>query len=416
MARARDKLTDLEIRNAKAGDKIRKLVDGKGLQLWVMPNGGKYWRYDYRHLGKRKLLALGTYPDVTLEKARLRLDEARSQVAEEKDPSLIKKQKKAEAHFAADNTFGKIAEQLVAKKKKDGLAAVTISKMEWILGKLKPSLGPHPIASIRTPDVIQALKKEEKADNLETARRMRTVIGEVFRFAMQHGIIESDPSAATKGSIAIRKPKHHAAITDPKRYGELLKLVDDYADRQIITGSALQLMALLYPRPGELRQAEWSEFDLNTGAWEIPAARMKLRHPHIKPLPRQAITILKRLHEITGPKGYVFPALGKSGRPMSENTMNLALRRMGIGAEEHSSHGFRASASTTLNASNLFSIDAIEHSLAHQDRDAVRRAYARGDAMTERRKMAQWWADHLDHLRGSHGGNIVTMVRTSTAG
>ncbi len=411
MVRARDKLTDLEIRNAKAGDKIRKLVDGKGLQLWIMPNGGKYWRYDYRHLGKRKLLALGTYPAVSLEKARVRVDEARSHVADDNDPSMIRKQKKAEAHLAADNTFGKIADQLVAKKKKDGLATVTISKMEWILGKLRPSLGPRPIASIRTPDVIQALKKEEKADNLETARRMRTVIGEVFRFAMQHGIVENDPSAATKGSIAIRKPKHHAAITDPKSYGELLRLVDDYADRQIITGSALQLMALLYPRPGELRQAAWDEFDLDNGTWEIPAARMKLRHPHVKPLSRQAVAILRRLHQITGPKGYVFPALGKSGRPMSENTMNLALRRMGIGSEKHSSHGFRASASTMLNASNLFSIDAIEHSLAHQDRDAVRRAYARGDAMTERQKMAQWWADHLDHLRGSSATNIVTLTK-----
>ena len=407
MGRTRYKLTDVEIRAAKSTDKIRKLADGKGLQLWIMPNGGKYWRYEYRHLGKRKLLALGTYPDLTLEKARTKATNARRDVADDLDPSAIKKQKKAELRLAADNTFGKVADRLVAKKRKDGKAPVTIAKMEWILGKLKTSLSPRPIGLIRTPDVMQALKREEAADNLETARRMRTVIGEVFRFAMQHGIIDGDPSAATKGAIA--NPKHFTAVTDPQLVGNLLRQVDGYADRQIITGSALQLMALLYPRPGELRQAAWQEFDLENGTWEIPAERMKLRHPHIKPLPRQAVAILKRLYEITGPQGFVFPALGSFTRCMSENTMNAALRRMGIGADEHTSHGFRATASTLLNASNLFSIDAIEHSLAHQDRDAVRRAYARGDAMTERRKMAQWWADHLDMLRSGTGASVITL-------
>ena len=411
MSRTRDKLTDVEIRAARSAEKIRKLADGKGLQLWIMPNGGKYWRYEYRHLGKRKLLALGTYPDLTLEKARSKATDARRDVADDLDPSSIKKQKKAELRLAADNTFGKVAERLVAKKRKDGKAPVTVAKMEWILGKLKTSLTLRPIGSIRTPEVIQALKKEEAADNLETARRMRTVIGEVFRFAMQHGIIDGDPSAATKGAIANPKPKHFTAVTDPQLVGNLLRQVDGYADRQIITGSALQLMALLYPRPGELRQAAWQEFDLENGTWEIPAERMKLRHPHIKPLPRQAVAILKRLYEITGPQGFVFPALGSFTRCMSENTMNAALRRMGIGADEHTSHGFRATASTLLNASNLFSIDAIEHSLAHQDRDAVRRAYARGDAMTERRKMAQWWADHLDMLRGQKDDKVVVLTK-----
>jgi len=358
-------------------------------------------------------LALGTYPDLTLEKAREKTTDARRQVADDLDPSGLKQQRKAELRLAADNTFGKIAERLVAKKRKDGKAPVTIAKMEWILAKLKTSLATRSIGSIRTPDVIHALKKEEEADNLETARRMRTVIGEVFRYAMQHGIIDGDPSAATRGAIANPKPKHFTAITDPQRVGALLRLVDDYADRQIITGSALQLMALLYPRPGELRQARWPEFDLDKAVWEIPADRMKLRHPHIKPLPRQAVVVLKRLHEITGPQGFVFPALGSFTRCMSENTMNAALRRMDIGADEHTSHGFRATASTLLNASNLFSVDAIEHSLAHQDRDAVRRAYARGDAMTERRKMTQWWADHLDLLKGRKAGQVVPLARTT---
>jgi integrase len=230
---------------------------------------------------------------------------------------------------------------------------------------------------------------------------------------MQHGIVDNDPSAATRGAVASPKQKHFAAITDPTRMGDLLQLLDRYAERHLVVGSALQLMALLYPRPGELRQAQWSEFDLQKGMWEIPAKRMKLRHAHTKPLSRQAVAILKRLHKLTGPQGFVFPANGRSNRPLSENTMNVALRRMGIAAAEHSSHGFRATASTLLNASNLYSIDAIEHSLAHRDRDTVRRAYARGDALTERKKMTQWWADHLDTLRSGGTAKIVPLGRRS---
>jgi integrase len=413
MAWKRDKLTDLAIRSAKPLDRLRKLSDGRGLQFWITPQGGRYWRLEYRHAGKRKLLSIGTYPDIPLEKARKAADDARNQIIEGHDPSELKRQRKAAQRLAAENTFAKVAERLVARKRKDGRADVTIAKMEWILRKLASSLGPRPIDAIRTPEVIQALKREEDADNLETARRMRTVIGEVFRYAMQHGIVASDPAVATRGAVATPKQKHFAAITDPKRLGELLRLIDGYAERQIITGSALQLMALLYPRPGELRQARWNEFDLEKGSWAIPAERTKLRQAHTKPLSRQAIAILRRLHKITGPQGYVFPANGRTNRPLSENTMNAALRRMGIAADEHSSHGFRATASTLLNASNLFSIDAIEHSLAHQDRDAVRRAYARGDAMTERKKMAQWWAEHLDKLRSGKTAEIITLGRRS---
>lgn len=411
MAWTRNKLTDLQVRTAKTGDRLRKLTDGKGLQLWVMPNGGRYWRLEFRHLGKAKLLALGTYPDVTLEVARQKADEARRQVATGEDPTEIKKLQASERKLAVANTFGLLAKRLVEKKQRDGRAEVTLSKMHWILGKLASSLGPRPIGMIRTPEILAALKKEEEAGNLETARRMRTVIGEVFRYAMQHGLVQNDPNAATRGAIASPKPTHHAAITDPQELGQLLKLVDGFAERQPITGIAMQLMALLYPRPGELRQATWDEFDLDEGIWEIPAARMKMRQPHRKPLPRQALTILQRLNEITGPHGFVFPANGHAGRPMSENTMNVALRRLGIGATEHTSHGFRASASTLLNASNLFSIDAIERSLAHQDHDAVRRAYARGDAMVERRKMAQWWADYLDGLKGKADRKVLSMVK-----
>jgi integrase len=409
MAWKRDKLTDLAIRRSKPTAKLRKLSDGKGLQLWITPKNGRYWRWEYRFLGKRKLLAIGTYPEITVEQARLTADYARSQLRENIDPSRAKQEKKAALKITAENTFSKIAEKLIEKKRKEGKAQVTIEKLEWILEKVADKLGDEPVAAIRTPLVITCLRREEERGNLETARRMRTVIGEVFRFAMQHGLVEGDPSAATKGATAAPKPVHHAAITDPIQFGALLKKLDEFETQSPLTGAALKLMSLLYPRPGELRFADWTEFDLERAIWSIPAARMKMRKKHEKPLSRQAVEILGRLKEITGPKGFLFPANGKPGRPMSENTMNSALRRLGIAQSTHSSHGFRATASTLLNASNLFSIDAIERSLAHQDSDAVRRAYARGDAMQERQKMAQWWSDYLDRLRKPETDNVISI-------
>ena len=405
------KLADVTLRTAKPAKALRKLSDGRGLQLWLTPQGGRYWRWEYRFQGKRKLLALGTYPYISAEKAREDADKARKLLRDGHDPSEIRKQDNLKRQLAIDHSFASIAAKLVAKKRKSGTAAVTLSKMEWILGKVKAELGHRPIASIKTPEIIAVLTKEADADNLETARRMRTVIGEVFRYAIQHGIVEHDPVAPTRGAIATPKPKHHAATLDPEAFGDLLRRIDGYAARNVVTGSALQLMALLYPRPGELRQAQWTEFDLAKGTWEIPASRMKLRQPHTKTLPRQAVAILKTLHAVTGPSGNVFPATGRPAICMSENTLNLALRRMGVGQDQHTSHGFRATASTLLNAANQFSADAIERSLAHQDKDAVRRAYARGDAMTERKKMAQWWADYLDRLRDGEPAKVLPMAR-----
>jgi integrase len=419
MAWVKDKLTDLEVRKAiaKPPKSQKKLSDGQGLQLWLTPTGGRYWRFDYSFLGKRKLFSIGVYPNVSLARARIEAGKARLLLLDGQDPSEVKKQLKNSAILANENTFARIAQKLLEKKVREGRAEVTISKMQWILGKLSSSLTDRPISTIKVPEIIAALQKEESAGNLETARRMRTVIGEVFRFAIQSGLIEYDPVQATRGVTAAPKPRHHSAIVEPKRVGELLRLVDTYVERNIVTGSALQLMALLYPRPGELRQARWSEFDLESGLWNIPAERMKMRQPHVKALPQQAIAILERLKGVTGPHGNVLPALGKSASHMSENTMNAALRRIGISSEEHCSHGFRATASTLLNASNLFSIDAIERSLAHQDNNAVRRAYARDGSQTERKKMAQWWADHLDLLRSNRTGdaNIIQLTARKTS-
>lgn len=411
MAWTTGKLSDVTLRSAKPSKGLRKLSDGKGLQFWVTPEGGRYWRFEYRFHNKRKLLALGTYPEVSITKARDKAVKAREAIANGEDPSEIKRQKKVADRQQVESIFSKIAAKLVAKKRKAGKAEITISKMEWILGKVERDLGHRPIASITAPDIVKVLARENEAENFETARRMRTVIGEVFRYAIQNGLTDRNPVDATRGEISPHKPIHYAAMLEPGRVGVLLRLIDEYAMRNVVTGSALQLMALLYPRPGELRQARWSEFDLGMGIWTIPAERMKLRQEHVKALPKQATAILKRLHEFTGPQGNVFPAVGKSKNCMSENTLNAALRRMGIPAKEHSSHGFRATASTLLNASNHFSTDAIERSLAHQDKDAVRRAYARGDAMTERKKMAQWWADYLDRLRNGESANVISMLK-----
>jgi integrase len=405
------KLSDVALRTAKPAETTRKISDGKGLQFWITPEGGRYWRYEYRFQGKRKLLALGTYPEVSASNARERAAKAREQLANGEDPSDVKRQQKTVERQKSENVFSTIAAKLVDKKRKAGKATATLEKMEWILRKVANDLGSRPIASITTRDIVKCLAKEEAVENFETARRMRTVIGEVFRYALQNGLTDKDPVQATRGSLTQHKAKHFSAILKPERIGEMLRLIDDYATRNVITGSALHLMALLYPRPGELRQAKWHEFDLENAVWNIPAERMKLRQAHAKALPRQAIAILKTLHGLTGPIGNVFPATGRPARPMSENTMNAALKRMGIAADEHCPHGFRATASTLLNASNLFSSDAIEHSLAHQDKDAVRRAYARGDAMIERTRMAQWWADYLDELRNNEtrAANVIPL-------
>lgn len=368
------------------------------MQLWITPAGGKYWRLEYRFGGKKKLLSIGPYPEISAAVARTAAAKAREQLRQGLDPSEKKKEAKVAALAAVEHSFGNLAKRLIEKKRREKKADVTLAKMDWIFGKIEADLGHRPIQEISTPDIIAVLKREEEAGKLETARRMRTVIGEVFRYAMQHGLITSDPVQATRGAIARPQPRNHPAIVEPQEFAKLLRLIDEYTIRNELCGSALKLMCLLYPRPGELRQADWSEFDLDRATWTIPSSRTKMRRPHVKPLPSQAVAILRKLQKLTGPQGYVFPAMGRPKRPMSENTLNAALRRMGVGADAHTSHGFRASASTMLNDSNLFSVDAIERELAHQDEDAVRRAYRRGEAMGERVKMAQWWADYLDAM------------------
>jgi integrase len=400
-------LTDATIRAAKLdGKTVNKLSDGQGLQLWVTAGGGKLWNLAYRFNGKAKKLAIGAYPAIGLADARKKRDEAKALLASGIDPGQHKRIEKANKAQAAEHTFASMAAKLLDKKRREGKASATIGKREWLYGLAGDTFGAQPIASIAAPDVLAVLRKVEAKGLLETAKRMRSAIGEVFRFSVAEGVATTDPTGALRGALAAPKVKHRAAITEAKAFGELLRAIDGFTG-QPTTKAALQLMAYLFPRPGELRMAEWSEFDLAGAVWTIPASRTKMRRIHRVPLPRQAIAVLEALQPYSAHQALVFPAIGRGLKPISENTMNAALRRMGFGPDDMTSHGFRAAASTLLNESGRFSVDAIERALAHQDADAVRRAYARGEHWKERVAMAQWWADQLDAWR--EGGKVVPM-------
>lgn len=401
-------LTDVAIRNTKAGSKVQKLSDGDGLQLWITPANTRSWNLAYRFSGKQKKLHIGSYPEISLKAARTRADEARDILAKGIDPSQQKKQDEANKARDEANTFALIAAELLDKKKREGKASNTIGKREWLYSLAGDAFQNRPIAEIGAHDVLSVLRTVEARGHLETARRLRSSIGEVFRFAIATQRATIDPTAMLRGALAQPKVTHRAALLEPKALGGLMRAIEAFQG-QPTTIAALKLMAYLFPRPGELRMAEWTEFDFEARVWTIPAARMKMRREHRVPLPQQAIDVLEALRAVTPQSALVFPGLANPKRPLSENTLNSALRRMGYGPDEMTSHGFRASASTLLNESRKFSADAIERALAHQEADAVRRTYARGEHWDERVKMATWWADYLDNLRD--GAKVVTMKR-----
>jgi len=409
-------LVDVAIRKAKPSKRLTKLSDGGGLQLWITPAGGKHWYLAYRFGGRQKKLAIGAYgaapAGVTLEAARARRNEAKALLRQGTDPAAHKRRIKAAQAESLANTFEAVADEFLARKKREGGASIAASKVEWLLGMAKVSLGPLPIGSITPGEVLRLLKPLEAQGKLETARRLQSVVGAVFRYAVVTARANSDPTQALRGAIATPKVKSRAAITDPVVFGDLLRAVDGFKG-QPSTKAALQLMALLACRPGELRLAKWDEFDLDGAIWSIPAERMKMRRPHRIPLPTQAIAILKALHSTMGHLvgGLVFPGIGRTTRPISENTMNGALRRLGFSQEEATAHGFRSTFSTLANESGKWSVNAIEAALAHIEPNAVRRAYARGDYWDERVKMMQWWADYLDTLR--QGGRVVPLKAAS---
>lgn len=390
-------LKDLEIRALKPRDRIYKKADERGLYIEVHPTGSKLWRFKYAYLGKDKRLALGRYPEVGLAEAREKRDEARRKLREGIDPLAERKRAKLLALYNASNTFGDVAQEYIAKMAADGRADTTTSKANWLLEQLSP-LAEQPVADLKPMDVLAALKRIEAKGKYETARRCRSFAGRVFRYAVATGRSETDPTAFLRGALVTPRTKHHAALLDPKAVGELLRSIDAYSGHRV-TRLAVQISPHLMARPGEIRQALWPEFDLENAVWRIPAERMKMRRPHAVPLSRQVLAYLAELHPLTGPDGYVFPAFHTSRRPMSENTVNQVFRRMGYAVGEITAHGLRTTASTLLNESGKWSPDAIERSLAHADKDAVRGTYNRGAYWEERVAMHQWWSDYLDALR-----------------
>ena len=391
-------LTDIEIKKSKPDSKPYKRFDGGGLYVLITPNGSKLWRLKYRFHGREKLLSYGSYPLVPLKDARAWRDQAKRLLLDGVDPGVHQLSRKSEARAAARNTFGVIAAEYLSKAEKEGKAEATLGKKRWLLGLVGGDFNKRPIDQITSVDVLEVLRKVEAKAQYETARRLRSTIGGVFRHAIATGRASTDPTYALQGALIRPTVTSRAAITDPAELGLLLHRIDQYKG-QPTTRLALQLLMLLACRPGELRQAEWSEIDIEGRVWRIPATRMKMRRPHHVPLADPAIELLGELSRLSRNPGLLFPSTTSASKPISENTLNTALRRMGYAREQITTHGFRTAFSTLANESGLWNPDAIERALAHVDANKVRRAYARGEHWEERVRMAAWWADELDGFK-----------------
>lgn len=375
-----------------------KVSDFEGLFVLVKVSGSKSWRFKYRIDGKEKLLVIGNYPAVSLAQARKSRDNAKALLAEGIDPNEIKQEKKRIRQETKGQTFEKIGATFLSKQQKEGKSPATLSKTEYHLKLANKDFGRKPITEITAPMILRTLRKVEAKGNYETAHRLRARIGSIFRYAVASGIAETDPTHALRDALIRPTRVHRAAITDPKALGNLLVEIDGF-NGQATTRIALKLLAILAQRPGEMRHAKWEEFNITDAVWAIPAGKMKMRKDHFVPLPKQALSLLDELRMITGNGMYLFPSLRSWQRPMSENTLNAALRRMGYSGDEMTAHGFRASFSTLANESGLWNPDAIERALAHVEKNEVRRAYARGEHWDERVRLAVWWAGMLDSMK-----------------
>lgn len=396
-------LTDLQLQRAKPKEKPYKLKDEKGLYLLVQPAGSRLWRLRFSLHGKEGMVSLGSYPEVSLKDARERRDEARKLIAKGISPAVHRKVARAQQ---ADS-FASIAEEWLQSRKAH-LAATTYEKARWMLvDLLGPYIGKQPIKALTAPDVLQALRRIEARGRHETAHRAKQRASQVFRYAIATGRADRDVTADLRGALAPPVTKNRAAITDPRRIGELLRALDGYRG-QPTTEVALKIAPHLFVRPGELRFARWEEFALEgkEPVWRIPGERMKMGEEHLVPLSTQVLQLLADLHPITGPKGFLFPSLRTAARPISENTINAALRRLEYSKDEMTGHGFRAMASTCLNELG-YPPDVIELQLAHAERNKVRAAYNRATRLAERRKMMQGWSDYLDGLKA--GAEVVNL-------
>jgi integrase len=405
-------LTDLQISRAKAKGKPATLFDGGGLFILITPAGGKLWRFKYRFAGKEKLLSLGSYPELSLAQARTKRATFRKFLAEGIDPAEAKKAEEADKIAQAGNTFEAVARDWHARFHSQW----SEKHAEQILRRLEqdvfPWIGARPIGEIKAPEMLTVLRRIE-ARSLETAFRVKIACGQVFRYAVAEGRADRDPVADLKGALPPVKNKNFAAPTDPKEVAPLLRAIDDFKGSYVVK-CAMQLAPLLFVRPGELRHAEWSEIDLDAAEWNIPGAKMKMGHPHLVPLPQQAVEILRGLHQLTGHGKYVFPCTRSTQRCMSENSVNAGLRRLGFEKTEITGHGFRAMARTILDEVLQVRPEFIEHQLAHQVKDPLGRAYNRTRHLAERRKMMQTWADYLDGLKS--GAKVLPFKKATESG
>lgn len=395
-------LTDTAIRNARPKEKPYKVADSQGLYLLVNPRGSKLWRVKYRMNGVERKLALGSYPEITLAEARVARDAARRQLAHAVDPNVAKRQARIEASIRASNSFASVAEELIEKKAKEGLAEATLEKQRWLLKLLGTDFGRRPVADITPQELLHELKKHERRGRLETAKQLRSFASRVFRYAAATARAERDPAQLLLGALTTARVKHFPAITDPAMFGALLRAIEDYQGDPAVM-LALKLTPHVFQRPGEIRQMEWTEIDFGKAVWIIPEGKMKMRQPHSVPLSQQALAILSDMHTLSGSGRYAFPSIRTRARSISDNTINAALRRMGYSKEQMTAHGFRTSASSLLNESGKWNPDAIERALAHMVAGSVRRIYNQSAYWRERVEMAQWWSDYLDELR--EGGN-----------
>jgi integrase len=391
-------LTAVAIKAAKGREKQYKLTDSDGLHLLVMPSGQRYWRMNYRHLGRYKTLAFGVWPEVDLADARAKRDEARRVLAKGIDPAEKLKLDRIAVSVAAASTFQTVAVEWLAKIEREDLSPVTLKKNRWLLSFTYPALGKRPIADISPHELLAVLRKVEARGRHESAKRIRATCSQVFRYAIATARADRDIAADLKGALTVPKVTHRAAITTPLEAGALLRAIAGFEGHPV-TWAALRLLPHVFVRPGELRYAEWADFDLDKAIWTIPPHKTKMRRVHSVPLSRQALDIIAGIEADGAYSNYLFPSLRSAKRPMSENTINAALRRLGYAQDEMTGHGFRAMASTLLNEMGKWNPDAIERQLAHADNNAVRRAYTRGEYWNERVAMMQDWSDYLDQLR-----------------
>jgi integrase len=402
--------SDVTIRNTKPKADMFRVSDGDGLYLLVKPDGAKWWRFDYSIAGKRKTISLGVYPDTTLSAARKNANEARQLVAADTDPSDIRKaakqvyakrredEQRINDGLPASGSFEDVAREWATVPTDKRSNTQTEKIIGWMVKDVFPWLGRRPINEITTPEIDAVIQRIVDRGALDIARRTLWSCGRIFGYAAKKGYSQGDPTARLSEYMPSKKVQHHAAIVDPKLIGELLRAIDGYQGA-FVTKCALRLAPMFFVRPGELRQAEWHEFDFDKAEWNIPAERMKMREPHLVPLSTQALEILRGLHALTGSERYVFPGARTASRPMSENAVLAALRRMGYSKDEMTGHGFRAMARTILDEVLHFRPDFIEHQLAHAVRDPNGRAYNRTAHLAERRMMMQQWADYLDKLK-----------------